>query len=87
MMSEFNVQIDALIVQGVAHFDADLFSAALTETLSGLVTSASFAQPASLSGVWQVAQVAVEAFPGMDSSAMGVEIAHAIYAQIAGGNR
>jgi len=78
---QITVQIDSLALNGFASFDADAFSSALSGELTRLVE-----QGAPLSGAWHVESVQISAAAPTNISTVGVQVARAIYGQIAAGN-
>jgi hypothetical protein len=75
-----DIHIDALVLRNLQTFDADLFAAALSGELARLLSNA-----APSPGSWQVEAVRVELPAGLDSAALGVQVAQAVYAQLRGG--
>ena len=79
---QITVQINSLALNGFASFDADAFSSALSGELTRLVEQSALVSDVPLSGAWHVETVQISAAAPTNVSAVGVQVARAIYGQI-----
>lgn len=77
-MPDVMVQIDSLVVHGMREFDAEQFSAALNHELASLTGAGE------LRGALRVEAVTLEGASGLDSAALGQQVAQAIHARWTG---
>ncbi|MEN9937370.1 MAG: hypothetical protein RLZZ387_3949 [Chloroflexota bacterium] len=80
MTPRLNIAIDSLALHGAAAFDADAFAASLGGELARLLADSPVPGRAVA-----LEELRVELPGALDSAALGVAVAHALFAQLRGG--